>query len=183
MQLYDVIFKWKLKIATIFRTIRLCIIFYRNITFKGFENIHCSTELYGRQGGRVELGKGISTCRNCSIVSVGGRIKIGSNVFFSAYCKVVCHDQVIIGDNCIFGPNVSIYDHDHNYDNTGIIEGYKTSPITIEKNCWLGTNVTVLRGSHIGEGSIIGTGVIIRGNIPPHSLVVCEKGIVIRPIN
>ena len=99
----------------------------------------------------MELGKGISTCRNCSIVSVGGRIKIGSNVFFSAYCKVVCHDQVIIGDNCIFGPNVSIYDHDHNYDNTGIIEGYKTSPITIEKNCWLGTNVTVLRGSQMSH--------------------------------
>ena len=55
-------------------------------------------------------------------------------------------------------------------------------PITIEDNCWIGANATILRGTHIGEGCVIGAGTVVKGEIPPHSIVTSNREMVIKPI-
>lgn len=79
----------------------------------------------------------------------------------------------------MFGPNVCIYDHDHKYDAEGFKEGYRTGAIVIEDHCWIGANVTILRGTHIGEGCVIGAGAILKGDIPEHSLVTPNRELII----
>lgn len=43
--------------------------------------------------------------------------------------------------------------------------------IIVDEDVWLGANVTLLNGAHIGRGCSIGAGSVIRGNIPPYSIV------------
>ena len=103
-------------------------------------------------------------------VTQNGFLNIGRNVYFGRNVLVACQKSIIIGDNCLFGPNVTIYDHDH------LIKEGKTqndqfvsSEVVIEKDCWIGAGVIILRGSHIGEGSVIGAGTVVKGSIPPHT--------------
>ena len=45
------------------------------------------------------------------------------------------------------------------------------APIHIGKNVWIGANAVILRGSNIGDGAVIGAGSIIKGEVPPHTVV------------
>lgn len=112
----------------------------------------------------------------------GGKLVIGDSVSINRNTMIICHDRITIGSKCSIGPNVSIYDHDHKFDENGITSGFKTSPVTIADHCWIGGGCTILRGSHIGEGSVIGAGCIITGDIPPHSLVTSNRTLNITPI-
>ncbi len=46
-----------------------------------------------------------------------GKIKIGDNCFFNDGCSINCQEKIIIGNNVMFGQNVMIFDHDHDYKN------------------------------------------------------------------
>lgn len=44
--------------------------------------------------------------------------------------------------------------------------------IIVEEDVWIGTNVTLLCGVHVGRGAVIGAGSVIRSNIPPYAKVI-----------
>lgn len=44
--------------------------------------------------------------------------------------------------------------------------------VVVEEDVWIGTNVTLLSGTHIGRGAEIGSGSVCRGKIPPYAIVV-----------
>ncbi len=44
--------------------------------------------------------------------------------------------------------------------------------IVVEEDVWIGTNVTLLAGSHIGRGATIGGGAVVRTRIPPYAIVI-----------
>ncbi len=170
------------RFTSIIRLICL-IIMHPHVRFTGKNQILLSTEIIQRKQGEIVLGENIFTKKNVALASIAGKLQIGDNVFFNRNNIIVCHDQINIGKNCMFGPNVVIYDHDHKFSKNGIEPSeYNVSPIVIEENCWIGANVTILRGTHIGSSCVIGAGSIVKGDIPPHSLVVSEKQMVIKPI-
>ena len=43
--------------------------------------------------------------------------------------------------------------------------------IVVKDDVWIGTNVTLLSGVHVGRGAEIGSGSVCRGNIPPYAIV------------
>lgn len=102
------------------------------------------------------------------------RITVGHNVFFNRGCSINCLENVQIGDNCIFGENVKIYDQNHRFKDKNIIirnQGYSIAQVKIGADCWICTNVVILKGVTIGEHSVIGAGCIVAKDIPPHSIV------------
>ena len=99
----------------------------------------------------------------------GGKLTIGDSVSIARNSILVCHDNISIGSCCAIAPNVLIYDHDHKFGMEGIVAGFNTTPVVIERNCWIGAGAIILRGTHIGEGSVIGAGCLVKGNVPPHS--------------
>lgn len=103
----------------------------------------------------------------------GGTIMIGDHVFFNHNCSITSMESVTIGDNCIFGENVKIYDHNHRFSRQCLIkdQGFSKGSITIGKNCWLASNVTILKGAKIGDNVVIGAGCTIDGEVPSNSLV------------
>ena len=135
------------------------------------------------KSGSIKVGRNFTMKQGVYMAAVnGGKITVGDHVSLNRNCMLICHDAISIGEGCAIGPNTVFFDHDHNFGETGIREGYKTAPIVIEKNCWIGAGVTILRGSHIGEGSVIGAGAVVSGVIPAHSLVTANRDLHIRPI-
>lgn len=122
--------------------------------------------LYGR---RFSLGKG-STWRKGISVTIGknGRIRIGENCFFNNFCSLNSMKNIVIGDNTIFGENVKIYDHNHRFNKLDLIkkQGYSIGEVIIGSNCWIASNVTILKGAVIGDDCVIGANVVVSGIIP-----------------
>ena len=119
------------------------------------------------------------------IVQNGAFLEIKDHVFLNNNCSINCLDFISIGENTLFGENVKLYDHNHSYerneDGLKIYHSeFKTAPITIGKNCWLGSNVVVLKGVTIGDNSIIGAGCVIHKDIPANSTVVNHQDLTIK---
>lgn len=124
------------------------------------------------QGGTVSIGNNVVFESNSYINSVsGGKVKIGNNVYFNRNCIIVGRDNITIEDNCMFGPNVCIYDHDHIYTRNGIENNFKKSSVIIEEGSWIAAGCIILRGTHVGKNCVIGAGVTLKGDIPDYSVV------------
>ena len=133
--------------------------------------------------GNLKIGRGFGMNPGSYIAVVNnGSVSIGNNVSINRNTIIACHDSITIGEHCSIGPNVLIYDHDHSFDSKGLKDGYRTSPVVINKNCWIGGSVTILRGTTIGEGCVIGAGCVVKGNIPPYSLVTSGRDLRIVPL-
>lgn len=149
----------------------------------GLLNKRVSTQIIIDKTASMFIGKNVAFQRNVSLSSVdAGKLHIGDNVFFNRNCIVICKEQIVIDNDVIIGPGVTIYDHDHIFTEKGIENGYKTGRVIIGKGSWLGANVTILRDSCIGEGCVIGAGCVVKGSIPPHSLVTGSRELNIVPI-
>lgn len=129
------------------------------------------------RGGHAEIG---SFNQNREKLYIGvngqGRLKIGSHCFFNINASITCLESIEIGDNCKFGNNLVIVDHDHNYRARGEygegIPEFVSSAVRIGNHVWVGAGVTILRGTVIGDNCVIGAGSVVKGNIPANMLLV-----------
>ena len=134
----------------------------------------------------IDIGLRLNFRRNFTINCEGdGKVFIGSNVFFNNEVTINSHKSIKIGDNCIFGENVKIYDHNHVFSVLEVPireQGFRCKEIVIGNNCWVGSNVVILPGSFIGDGSIIGAGCVVSGYIEKDSIVTssCRELIITR---
>src|SRR5690554_1051340 len=112
-------------------------------------------------------------------------IKIGSGVYFNRHCSIVAMEKIIIGENCLFGENVKIYDHNHRFKSDSLTkdQGYKTAQITIGSNVWVGSNVTILKGVTVGDNSVIGAGCVVNEHIPSNHIAYYQDHLIVRPIS
>ncbi len=95
--------------------------------------------------------------------------------------------EIHIGDNVMFGPNVMIVTGNHRTDVVGVYmidvkekREMDDQDVVIENDVWVGMNAIILKGVHIGEGSIIGAGAIVTKDVPPFSIVTNAGGLKIR---
>ncbi len=112
-----------------------------------------------------------------------GKLQIGENCFFNNYCSINCLGSITIGNDCQFGENVFIYDHNHRYqDKTKLVsaQGYDVGSIKIGNNCWVGSNVTILKDVEIGDNVVIGAGSTIYKSISSNTTVVNHQNLVIK---
>ena len=103
-----------------------------------------------------------------------GHILVGKNCFFNNYCSLNALLDISIGNDCIFGENVLIYDHNHIFNNKTVLikdQGFSVDPVKIGNNCWIGSNVVILSGTIIGDNVVVSAGLTIKGDIPSNSIV------------
>lgn len=169
-------------ISYIFGFIKICIyklINKNRIYFHKTIKINFSTNFYINKKSKVILGKYFRSRNNVSIYCCdNGQISISDNVFLNDNCVLSCRESIIIGSGCLFGNNVSIYDNDHDYRKN--LNKYKTNPVHIGNNVWIGCNAVILRGAKIGNNCVIAAGTIVKGEIPDNSLVYNSKEMVIK---
>lgn len=158
------------------------IAFGRNIKMgKGF------TIRFDASLSKISIGDGAQFRDYCNIFSgANARVVVGKNAFFNNHCSINCLDSITIGDNCQFGEGVKLYDHNHQFEDvTKLIneQGYKLGEIFIGDNCWLGSNVIILKNVHIGNNVIIGAGCVIHRSIPANTVIINRQELIIKDIN
>jgi acetyltransferase-like isoleucine patch superfamily enzyme len=113
--------------------------------------------------------------RNSIIQSKNGDIEIGKSVSIGANSTCVSWSGIRIGDGVRIAGGCYLsagrFDFDDLAKKIAESEGYSTGPITIERNTWIATRVTILDGVRIGEDSIVSAGAVVTGNIPPRVIV------------
>lgn len=107
-----------------------------------------------------------------------GRISIGTHTGMSG-TVISSRTAIVIGSYVKIGGNVRIFDHDfhslnheHRRSPTRDALHTRSKPISIGNDVFIGANAVILKGTQIGDRSIIGAGCVAAGlNIPPDSRV------------
>src|SRR5690606_40664758 len=89
-------------------------------------------------------------------------LSVGNNVSIPRFAHVFCTEAPLsIGNNVIFGPAPTIVTGNHRIDLIGkfIVDSNLKLPendkeVIIEDDIWVGANVTILMGVHLGKGSV-----------------------------
>lgn len=106
--------------------------------------------------GRIEIGDNVDIGNNTIIYAskFGGGVTIGDDSLIAAQCYIIDVDHGI-KTGCLI----------RNQDNT-------VSPISIGKDCWIAANCTILKGTKIGDGAVIGAKSLVKGAIEGNSISV-----------
>lgn len=112
-------------------------------------------------------------CRNFENFHVSsGKLILNDGVFINNSCSFNCMGRIEVGNGTMMGEGVRFYDHDHVYTAEKIEKWqWTTAPIRVGRDCWIGSNVTILKGVTIGDNTIIGAGCLVRNDIPANSVV------------
>lgn len=116
------------------------------------------------KGCKLVLGDNVYIDDYCKLKCVDGNIYIGSNTFFNANVNLISLKKITIGENCLFAPNVGVYDHDHKYDISNILirkQGFNTNEINRGSNIWIGCNCTITRGVNICNDVVIAANSVV----------------------
>ena len=121
-------------------------------------------------------------CRNFENFRVpSGKLILHDGVFINNSCSFNCMERIEIGAGAMMGEGVRFYDHDHVYTAEKIEKWqWTTAPIRVGRDCWIGSNVTILKGVTIGDNTIIGAGCLIRNDIPANSVVYNDGNLVVK---
>lgn len=94
-------------------------------------------------------------------------IYIGPNSWMSLRGKLK------IGKGTIIGPRLKVHTSNHRWQGTMLPydDIYEVKDVTIGENVWIGADVTVMPGVHIGEGAVVAACSCVTKDIPPMALV------------
>nr|WP_303621206.1 acyltransferase [Kocuria sp. WN036] len=132
----------------------------------------------------IELGNGVVLCSDSkrtalgvsrpvilrtltpsALISIGDEVGLSGTVVCSAY-------SVHIGDRCLIGADVIICDTDfHPVDcvprrHEPIPEPISDDAIHIGNDVFIGARSTILKGTTIGDGAVVGAGSLVSGDVP-----------------
>lgn len=104
----------------------------------------------------------------CSGSPKNAKLLIRSGTYINRNTMFDAHEQIVVGRNCLIGPQCYITDANHE-SAPGIAP--KDQPVSargvvIEDEVWLGARVIVLRGVTIGRGAVVGAGAVVTKSIP-----------------
>jgi acetyltransferase-like isoleucine patch superfamily enzyme len=92
------------------------------------------------------------------------------------YCSLVgaiiaSNHRVQIGNYALIAHEVVISDHDYwNFSEGSEVLDRAAGDIFIGENVWIGARATILGGSKIGDGAIIGAATVVRREVPPYTI-------------
>ncbi|MDR3710326.1 MAG: acyltransferase [Capsulimonadaceae bacterium] len=103
----------------------------------------------------------------------GSSIIVGERVFIGRSSEFNIREGIRIGDDCLIASGCKFVDHDHSIQtDNGPMNKLPCpgSPIVIDEDVWLGVNVVVLKGVHIGKGAVVAAGAVVTKSIPPYEI-------------
>ena len=160
--------------------------------------------IFNRKGAELTIGDGVrvksSFLSNLvglysrSIIVTrkpGAYIRIGDHVGISGV-TIYAREGIEIGEYTDIGGNVKILDNDfHPIDaqsrNKITAEGHSADsdpipsrPIRIGKNCFIGVNAIILKGTELGDNCVVGAGAVVSGKFPENCVIAGNPARVIK---
>ena len=103
---------------------------------------------------------------------------ISSHIFIGNNCRINgayihAQDYIEVGNNCVMASGVTIIDSNaHQVHSANRTEGRDNpSGIKIGNNVWIGLNAVILKGTVIGNNSVVAAGSVVRGIFPDNTII------------
>ena len=148
------------------------------------------SEIQGLSKHGIHLGDNVTISRGVMIrpsgyygTDLGYGLEMGNNSSIGPYGYVGCSGKITIGNNVMFGPKCSLFAENHVFDDTNRTiksQGVSNKGITVEDDCWIGSNVVILDGVTIGKGSVIGAGTMVTKDVPAGSILIDKRNKIVR---
>ena len=127
------------------------------------------TELDVGEGGIINIDGRVHTEKNVLLSARnGGKLHFAGRAYVNRNSMIVCRKEITIGKGVTIGPNVVIYDHDHDMVTKGNLV---CAPVSIGDNTWIGAGCTILKGVTIGKNSVVAAGTILTKNVPDNTVI------------
>jgi acetyltransferase-like isoleucine patch superfamily enzyme len=130
--------------------------------------------------GSIKCGRLFLRCKMIPIevgATKNGSLVLGERVFINGGATVVATDSIVVGDNCLIGDLVAIFDCNHH--STEPSRPARVAPVRLGVNVWVGRSATILPGVTIGDHAVIAAGSIVTDDVPARTLM---AGVPARPI-
>lgn len=102
-----------------------------------------------------------------SVIKIGSRTAINNSA-----CIISDGASIEIGDDCLIGYNFHVYDTDfHGIEPDKRACPSPASPVLIGNNCFIGSNVMILKGVSIGENSTIASNSVVTKAFPSNVVI------------
>lgn len=150
--------------------------FIRKPCYRNLLAVEATARIQKNKGATLQIGNGFRARRNVELNARSGKLTVGNNVFLNSGCIITAREEITIGDNTIFGPNVIVYDHDHKRDGHIVLDNeFVGAPVRIGKNVWIGAGSIILMGSVIEDNCVIAAGSVVKGTIPEGRVFVQKR--------
>lgn len=114
----------------------------------------------------------------------GHHVHFGSGIYANSNLTLVDDGHIYIGDKVMFGPNVMIATAGHPINPELRERGLQfNKDVYIGENTWIGGNVVILPGVHIGRNTVIGAGSVVTKDIPDNVIAVGNPCRVLRNVS
>lgn len=114
----------------------------------------------------------------------GANIHFGKGVYANFGLTLVDDADIFVGDDVMFGPNVTVATAGHPIWPKLRKKGAQFNlPVFIGNNVWIGAGAVILPGVKIGDNSVIGAGSIVTKDIPSDVVAVGNPCKVLREIS
>lgn len=147
---------------------------------KLFENARYSRGMYGIviryilfKSIAEKCGDNVLIAQGCFILSPE-KISAGDNVSIQPMCYVDAAGGIVIENNVSIAHAVTILSSTHNYSSLDLPikdQGMTYLPTVIKENVWIGAKATILGGTIIEAGSVIGATAVVTKNTEHNSVV------------
>lgn len=121
--------------------------------------------------------------------STNPELIVGSNVDIGWQSTFAIGQRIIIGDNVRIAGRAFLFGYSgHSLDPDLRAQGFgdldcDVGDIILEKDVWLGTNVTICPNVTVGQGTIVGTGSVVTKDLPPFVVAAGNPAKVIRSLD
>jgi acetyltransferase-like isoleucine patch superfamily enzyme len=148
-----------------------------------FSIVRCYTKDGIVLGKNFSLGAYSSLSNGFNIFSSPGSLTIGDDVGIGEYAYICAVAPVIIGNDTIVGQYLSIHPQNHNFNEKNILirqQGTSELGVNIGANCWIGSKVTFLDGSSVGDGCVVAAGAVVTKNFPGNVIIAGNPAKILR---
>lgn len=164
--------------------------FYTKLFWRKCRLLRLPCRIRGKRN--IEYGRGLTTGYACRIEAGGVKktLFIGENVVMGDFAHIAAHYHIQIGNDVLMASRVYISDTNHGLyaegpDGTSpdikpVLRKLSYKEVIIGNRVWIGENVCILPGVHIGDGSIIGANATVCKNIPPNCIAAGNPAKVIK---
>ena len=138
-------------------------------------NIAWTARLRVTDGGGLSIGRAVAISRGVEITVQGADVSIGEASFIGSWTSIVAKSGVVIGRNALIAERVSIRDQNHEVHGTEGVSiaqaGFRSQPIFIGDDVWIGAGAVVLKGVNIGNGAVVAANAVVTSNVAEREIV------------
>lgn len=111
----------------------------------------------------------------------GRHIFFGERVFVNKECMLVDLGGIVLEDDALLAPRVTILTVNHIPDPTRR-RGVITAGVRICRNAWIGASATICPGVTVGENAVVGAGSVVTRDVPANTVVAGVPAKVVKEI-